>query len=337
MSRFRSFLLLQLPLLTVSGLLLTGALAQQTPPAKQAAPAASASKAAPAPATPAPPKADPNATSLLNKAIGQLDISKMGLLETKIWEQVDTVGLSFQAEGSYLSAAGPDQGRAPRIRMDLSILLGNTKSQLLIVNDGAWVWNQLKLGNDDPVITKYDLTKVQESLNAPGTMPTLADGFYRSQSFRGVAPLLQSMDKDMTFTKLENATWKKHDLYKLTAVWSADVSKRLAQPGQPWPNFVPRTCYLYLGKEKDSPPYWPYRLEWWGPSGQKGDTLLMQMEFRDPYVLPAKGELPKKYAQAFAFDPGKFKAEDITKQFLEQLKQARNMPSQTLPGGTKSP
>src|SRR5262249_19112533 len=275
---------------SISAILISGALGQQIPPSNQPArPPASAAKAAPA-TPPPPPKADPKAIEVLNKAIDALDPKKLGLLETKLWEQVDTVGLTFQAEGSYVSAA------KDRLRLDLRVDLGKTRSQLLVVSDGAWVWNQIKLGNDEPLISKYDLAKVHETLNAPGTMPTVAEGFYRSNSFRGVVPLLEAMSKQMTFTKLENATWKGHDVYKLTAVWSPDMTKTLAPPGQTWPAFTPRTCHLYLGNEKDKPAYWPYRLEWLGPAGQVEDSLLMQMEFRDPHVLPASANLPTQYA-----------------------------------------
>jgi hypothetical protein len=324
MSRFRPFVLLQLPLLTISALLLSGALAEQTPSTGQPAPAAAP---APKPATPAPPpKPDANAIAALNKAIDGLDSKKLGAFETKLWQKVDTVGLSFQSNGVYLS------GPKDRLRMEMQVRLGNVDSKLLVVSDGSWVWNEVKLGNDKPLIQKYDLKEVQKQLNAPGTMPTFVENFYRSQSFRGVLPLLQSLSKQMTFTKFENASWKGREVYKLTGVWSTGVSKDIAPPGQPWPLFSPRTCNLFLARDKDNPPYWPYRLEWWGPADPgQDDVLLMQIEFRDPHVFPANSELPKHFTESFAYSAGKADVADVTKDLVAQLQQAKNAPTAPRP------
>lgn len=322
MSRFRSLVLLQLPLLTISALLLSGAMAQQNPPANQPAPPA-ASTPKPAPAAPAPPpKADPNAIAALNKALDALDWKKLGALQTTLWQQVDTVGLSFQGNGTYLS------GPKDRLRLEMQIRLGNTDSKLLVVSDGNWVWNEMKLGNEKPLVSKYDLKEVQKQLNAPGTMPTFVENFYRNQSFRGVVPLLQTLSQQMTFTKHENSSWKGKDVYKLTAVWRAEISKNISPPGQPWPPFTPRTCYLYLGRDKHNPPYWPYRLEWWGPANpEQEDVLLMQLEFRDPQVFAPNSEIPKRFSDSFAYNPGKVQVMDMTKSLVEGLSRAKNAPT----------
>jgi hypothetical protein len=329
MSRFRSFVLLQLPLLTIAALLITGALGQQNSPTSQASPAGGN---APKTASPAPPpKADPNATAALNKAIDALDSKKLGYVETKLWEQVDTMGLSFQATGTYLSA--PKE----RLRLEMKVRLGNTDSKLVAVSDGTWVWNEIQLGNDKPVFQKYDLREVQKNLNAPGTLPNIVEDFYRSQSFRGVAPLLQTLSKEMTFTKFETTTWNSKPVYKLTAAWSPEMSKSMTRPGQPWPLFTPRTCYIYLARESNNPPYWPHRLEWWGPGLRQGeDALLMQMEFRDPKISPPDKPMPGDYAAAFAFNPGKAEVADVTGMLVESIKAARNQPAPSRPPGGSS-
>src|SRR5437588_4366666 len=312
MSRFRSFVFLQLPLLTISALLLSGALAQQSPPPnKPAAPTGSAAKTAPSASTPLP-KPDPNAIAALTKAIEARESEKLGYVDTNLWEQVDIIGLSFQASGAYLS------GPKDRLRLEIKVRLGNTDSRLLVVSDGKWVWNEVQLAKDKPMVHKYSLEEVYKNLNVPNVMPTFAEEFYRGQSFRGVEPLLQSLSKQMTFTKFEHATWKGKEVYKLTASWTPDMSKAMAQPGQPWPAFTPRTCYLFLGRDKSNPPYWPYRLEWWGPPGSASeDKILMQMEFRDPQFFAPKVELPKRFAQAFSYNPGKLEVNDVTEQYVK--------------------
>ncbi len=328
MSRFRSFVLLQLPLLTIAALLITGALGQQNSPTGQSSPAGGSAPKTSSPTPAAPPKADPNATAALNKAIDALDPKKLGYVETKLWEQVDTMGLSFQATGVYLSAP------KDRLRLEMNVHLGNTDSKLLVVSDGTWVWNEMKLGNDEPLLSKYDLREVQKNLNAPGTLPNIVEDFYRSQSFRGVVPLLQTLSKQMNFTRFESTTWNGKQVYKLTAVWSPDMSKAMTRSGQPWPVFTPRTCYVYLAKENNTPPYWPYRLEWWGPGLRQGDdALLMQMEFRDPKISPPDKAMPGDYAGSFVFNPGKAKVSDVTSSFVEGIKAARNQPAPTRSSG----
>ena len=327
MSRFRSFVLLQLPLLTIAALLISGALGQQNPPASQVP-----SPTANAPKTPVPPpaeaKPDANAKAALDKAIDALDPKKLGYVDTKLWEQVDTIGLSFQATGKYLS------GPKDRMRLEMNVRVGNTDSKLLVVSDGTWVWTEMKLGKDEPFRSKYDLREVQKNLNVPGTMPSVSESFYRSQSFRGVVPLLQTLAQQMVFTKFENTTWNGKDVYKLTGTWSSDMSKRMSRPGQPWPLFTPRTCYVYLARENGKPAYWPYRLEWWGPGlKQSEDALLMQMEFREPRLAPADQDMPKEYASLFVFHPGKEEVTDFTKRVVEDVIRARNQPAPIQPAG----
>src|SRR5207253_1766901 len=165
-----------------------------------------------------------------------------------------------------------------------------------------------------------------------GTLPNIVEDFYRSQSFRGVIPLLQTLSKQMTFTKFESTTWNSKPVHKLTAVWSPETIKAIARSGQPWPMFMPRTCHVYLGRESSNPPYWPYRLEWWGPGLQQGnDALLMQMEFRDPKISAPDKEMPSDFSGSFVFNPGKAEVSDITTNLIARIKEARNQPAPTRP------
>src|SRR5262249_530909 len=175
-------------------------------------------------------------------------------------QQVDTWGLSFKADGRYQS--GPDH----RVRLELNVHLGGMDGQSLLVSDGSTVWNSVRVGKDDPVITRYDLTKIKEPLNSPGTMPQPGADFFKGQAFQGVIPLLQNLRQQMVFTKLESDRLNKHDVLKLTGVWTAEISKQLAPPPNPWQPYFPRTCTLYLDRNA---PHWPYQLEWWGPVAVK--------------------------------------------------------------------
>jgi hypothetical protein len=294
--RFLQFLLL--PSLTATALLLTGALGQQAPP----------SAPSPAPAPP-PPKADPAAERLIQEAMEQLDPNKLGWLETKLQQQVYAPGLSFKADGRYLS--GPDH----HLYLELNVHLGGTEGVLHIISDGSTVWEEVSVGKGERFISKWDLKKIQEKLNSPGTLPQFAEQFYRSRSFAGVLPLLQNIRDQMTFIKQEEAEWQKHKVLRLTAVWSATVSQKLTPAGGAWPALLPRSCRLYLGK---APPHWPYRLEWFGPKTPRSeDGLLMQMEFLSPQFTSASAKPPAGYSSLFTFNPGKAKVLDRTQQISE--------------------
>jgi hypothetical protein len=297
-----------LPSLTATALLLTGALAQQVPP----------TASPPAPAQP-PPKADPAAERVLNQAIDLLNPKQPGWLETKLRQRVHAQGLSFDADGRYLS--GPDQ----RLRLELTVHLGSALGVLLITSDGSTVWEQVQIGKGERFISKWDLTKVQELLNAPGSLPQVREQFYRSRAFAGVVPLLQNIRDQMTFIKQEEAVWQNHNVINLTAVWSANVSKNVAPQSNLWPPLAPRMCRLYLGKDA---PHWPYRLEWLGPASPRAeDSMLMEMEFLTPRFTAASDKLPPDYSRQFTFDPGKAKVLDRTQEVTEFVTlQIRNQP-----------
>ncbi len=314
----RFFMLLLLPILTGSALLLTGAIAQQTPQAPSSAPTAPATRPAQTPAkTPPAPKPDENAAKTVDQAVDQLDPRKLGWVEAGLWQRVKTPGLTYQADGRY--AAGPGN----RLRVDLKVRFGGTEGESLQVCDGATVWNSVRVGTDRAV-KKWSLQRIDALLSSPGTMPQLKEEFYRSESFTGLQPLVQNLRKQMVFTKRETARWKDHETWKLTGTWSADVAKALTPPAGGWGPFVPRTCVLYL----DQKSFWPYRVEWWGPKDYgTDDELLVEMEFRNPERTPASSPIPARLAAAFLFDAKGTAVQDVTQEKQEQHVRARNMPA----------
>ena len=318
MSWFRFFVLLPLPILTTSALLLTGAAGQQTTQPKPPVPAAQ----------PAPPKPDPQAIAAVDKAIELLDPKKVGWLEAKIWEKVDTAGFSFQSEGNFLS--GPDY----RLHMDLKVRVGGTEGRLTIVSNGTEVWNSIGFGSEDPLISMYNLKEVQKKINSKDVLPQRGDDFYRSQSFQGIVPLLHNIRQQMILTKMEPARFNNRDCQKIAGVWSPAVAKTLSQdPAKSWPGFSPRSCNLYLDKEA---PHFLHRVEWLGPTGHPEDRVIMQIEFRDPKILKAEAKapgqtevkIPKQFAKAFEFDPGNHKVNVTTKSTIEVLTQSAQKAAQ---------
>jgi hypothetical protein len=274
----------------------------------------------PAPPAPAGAKGDPEAVKLLAQAMERLDAKHIAWLETSVSQKVNVQGLTYRAEGRYVS--GPDR----RLCLDLTVHLAGTKGHLLVVCDGTTVWNLQKIGNDAQAIMTWDLKSVQQVLNSPGTVPQFGEDFFRSQAFSGVQPLLQVLSTQMTFSKPEKGSWNKHEVYKITGTWNPDIRKMLTGQDNSWQPGMPRTCSLYLDRES----YWPRRLEWLGPVGGRApDTDLMQIEFRDPHIYKPGEHPPENLSDAFKFTPPKdTKVVDRTKEFCDQLaQQAHNRPA----------
>jgi hypothetical protein len=194
----------------------------------------------------------------------------------------------------------------------------------------------VKVGTDTPAVFRWDLKKVNDMLNSPGMPPQLRDQFYRSQSFVGLVPFMESLRKQMVFTKMETDRWQDHDVLKLTGVWSEEASKLICPPPNTWPDSVPRTCRCYLDKTT----YWPHRIEWWGPdAADSADSLLTQMEFRNPKFVES-ASVPVQMVSLFTFDPGRNQVIDRTQHIIADLNSERAQqtksasPAPTAPAST---
>jgi hypothetical protein len=297
----RNFRTSWLPVAGIGLLALTGALAQQA--AKPTSQPGTEKKEP-------PPRLDSKATAILDEAIRALDSKRHEWIETTLWQQVDFQGLSYQAEGTYLTA--PDH----RIHLELKTQIGGTPGKLLVISDGTTLWESMQVGQDQPLeVHKTQLKKVLELPNVGDD--TRAD-YLQRLSFAGVVPLLQSIRKQMTLTGQDPLRWRDLDVIKLTAFWSE--SEKLIPPRQPWPAFLPRKCYVYV---EASDPHWPHRIEWWGPGPPTaGDTLLLQMEFRNPRLdQPLSKELLERL---FTFrPPDSARVQDHTAEVSKQLTAAK--------------
>jgi hypothetical protein len=305
MHSYRNFLL---PMVVGVGIIVAGAMAQQsTPPTPPAGP----QPAAKTPPPPKPPQADPAATKVLDDAV---NAKQFDWVQTTLWEQVDVQGLSFQAQGTYHSAPGN------RLHLDLQVHIGGTVGRLEVVSNGTTLYEAVKVGDDDRTITKViELKKVLETLNIPDMTKEVRDEFFQSQAFYGVIPLLKSVKQRMTVTKKADIRWHGHDVVQLTAEWSGEVLKSFTQDGKAqWPPYVPRQCRLFI----DATTLWPHRVEWWGPTRPRGDdALLVQMEFRDPKHEPLDDSRCKKEF-TFQVNPAEISAKvDRTDEIREAIKQ----------------
>jgi hypothetical protein len=252
------------------------------------------------PAEPPPTKLkpDPAAVEALKQALDRLDMKRYGAIKTDLWQEVDVQGISFQTHGSYWAAPGQ------RLRLKLTIdQLAGAKAELQVICDGSVLWETSTIGTQDQSVTRVDLKKVLEVMNDPDKVRT-RESFLQSQSFAGMAPLLENLKTQITFTKTDKLTWNGRDVIRLSGTW-VDAPLESKQ----WQEYMPRECRLYL----DAKNYWPLRVEWWGPTitGQprSEDSLLMQLEFRNH-------ERPKELAaKDFTYDPGSVKPTDKTEEY----------------------
>ncbi|MBV9124943.1 MAG: hypothetical protein JO112_16435 [Planctomycetes bacterium] len=279
---------------------------------------------APAPAQPPPPKTAPppkvqppqnnaDAAKVFDDALHKLEQIQTGWVAADVRQQGTLQGLSFQAEGKYLS--GPDH----RMHLDLQVRLADMSGRLVDICDGATMWETMQFGSGEPVVTrKVDMKRVLATLDAPGINSQVRTEYFLEEPFTGLVPLFQSIRRQMVFTRREeHVAWKGHDTTRLTAVWSPPATKDLPpnDPEQfvPWP----RGCRLYL----DSVTLWPYRLEWWGPeAGHPADTVLLQMDFLNPTIYPKQDAAPSQFANAFTFHPGPGEVPDKTEDTIAHIK-----------------
>jgi hypothetical protein len=252
--------------------------------------------------------ADPAATKALDEAVLALDRNKLKWIETMLWQQVDVQGLLVQSEGIYL--AGPDY----RLHLNLKVRLGDAAGKMEFICDGTTLWEISQFGDKEPQVSKREIKKALEALNGPKGTPQIRDAFMQQWAFAGMVPLLQGLKARLVFTKKEAARWQGHDVVKLTGTWNKDTTTALQPEAKaPWPEYLPRQCVLYL----DAQSHWPHRLEWWGPSPPlDGESLLLQMEFRNPKFTEMSSERCDKI---FKYTPTKKDVPDLTSKLLQDV------------------
>jgi hypothetical protein len=272
--------------------------------------------AATAPAPPPPRVVKPNAegAKVLADAIRQLDSKNLTWVQTNFWEQADLQGLTFQAEGTYLSAPGH------RLHMDLQVHMADTGGKLEVVSDGERLWEAVQFGQQPRVVTKkVELSKVLDSLKGQTSADQVREEFFQAESFAGVGPLLQNVQKRMIVTNRENVQREGRNFIKLTADWGPEIAKAISAPDKPWPAYLARQCVIYFESLGTENTLWPRRLEWWGPAPPRpGEVLLLQIEFRDPKLNQPLS--PERSAKEFKFDPGPSEVPDRTDQVVGIVK-----------------
>ena len=254
---------------------------------------------APSAATlPLPPNVpDPAAERTLDRAAAAMAPERVGCVETKLWQKVTLPGLSFEANGRYLMGPGR------RFRLEMRTKQGAVEATRLAVSDGTTWWEARRVGSGaGEGVTKLDVARLLAALDGLGEPARLRAEFSQGPRFGGMAPLLRNLRERMSWVKIEDVGQGGKPRRRLTGVWKPDPAADGA-----WPAGLPRQCRLEL----DAATLWPARVEWWGPAADGApNTLLAQVEFRDPVARPAL--TPQQCAREFTFDPGRAPVVDLT-------------------------
>jgi hypothetical protein len=216
------------------------------------------------------PEAHATAVKYLTDALDRLSPQRVQWLEMKLWQKGRLGRYSIEADGRYL--AGPDN----HLRLELTTHHADASATMLAVSDGR-IFYQARCIGEGPWTESVSLD-LKQVLQSGGLAPVsnASDKTLDISTFTGVVPLLHILRSEITWSHTELVRRGEHRLLKLTGSVHDDNSRR-----EPRSSRTPRRCRLYLGAAD----LWLHRLEWWGPgSPNEADTLLMQLEFRDPII-----------------------------------------------------
>ncbi|MCS6851733.1 MAG: hypothetical protein NZ700_11260 [Gemmataceae bacterium] len=235
-----------------------------------------------------PRRPDPHTAHLLDQARRAYDPHRVPWLKTDVWQRINLDDFAYQAEGTYLS--GPDH----RLRLDLAIRAGRVAGRVLAVSDGTTLWLWQRLGANEPTVQKLALADIVRLLNQPGTNATVRERFYHSHPFAGVAPLLDGLRRQLTWTDHEEVLFRGRPAIRLSGTWSQ-------RPAEAWPEGLPHDCAIVLDRQT----LWPHRIEWRDPAPE-GERVVVELEFRAPVFNQRPAE------RLFAFQPGTALVADCT-------------------------
>lgn len=237
-------------------------------------------------------------------------------IQANLVEQVAIGNRRFQIEGSYV-------GAGLKLRLEFKVqIAGGASGALLEVCDGDVLWSRMDLP-DSRRVTRRD---VRQILKAVTTSKSVPDGVLLAElGLGGLPALLSSLERTMTFTRLQEETIADRPLVVLHGAWKPEFAGRWPRDaaGQ-LPSYIPDEVRVFFDRET----LFPARLLYLKREADgKGLDPLVSLEFRDVVLGGAVQE------QLFLFvPPDDVAPQDITRQYLDQIQQA-NAPASTPPPG----
>ena len=257
--------------------------------------------------TEAPGPESPEAKAALDQARQRL--LSYPSIQAKLVETVALTNRRFTINGSYLQGGG---GGDLRLRMEFQVKVGETEGSILEVCDGQVLWTRHKVGNDVR-ISRRDVRQILQAAADNG----LSDNLITVElGFGGLPGLLASIGNSIQFDQYKEDTADGRKLVVIEGGWKPDMLKfwQGTKPDEPLPDYVPARIRLYLDGES----LFPRRILY---LGRNAENLLRPKVSLDFSEIETNTAIP---AAKFKFVPpeGVF-PEDLTPQFLDQIKQRR--------------
>lgn len=215
----------------------------------------------------------------------------------------------FRATGSYL------QGGEQRLRLEFTVQIGKeTQGTLLEVCDGQVLWTRSVIG-ETPRVTRRDVRTIRNAITANDQLPREIQWRELGIGLGGLPALLSSMERTMVFDALKEETSRQSKHVVVQGRWKSDYLAKLPRASDnTLPEFVPDRVRIYF----DATTLFPRRIRYLKKLPEKeAYQPIATLDFNN-VVLNGPVD-----ADAFNFVPRDQEVpEDITKQYLEQLKSA---------------
>lgn len=252
----------------------------------------------------APGPESPEAKAALDQARQRL--LSYPSIHAKLVETVALANRRFTINGSYLQGGGGDL----RLRLEFDVKLGDTEGSILEVCDGQVLWTRHQIGTDVR-ISRRDVRQILQAAadnGLPDNLITVELGF------GGLPGLFASIEKSMQFDQYKEDTADGRKLIVIEGGWRPNMLKiwQGTRPDQPLPDYVPSRIRVYLDGES----LFPRRILYLGRDPENHLRPKVSLDFSE---IETGNPIP---AAKFKFVPpdGVF-PEDLTPQFLEQIKQ----------------
>jgi hypothetical protein len=262
-----------------------------------------------------PPKASLQETHPAAKELFESSRQKLrnGIYRAKIVQRLNFPDRSLEATGSII------RGLNSQLRLEFEIQIGGTKGKLVQVSNGDKLWTERRINN----VTKLTVQDVKEILNkakAEGIEETMV---VAEMGLGGIASLLASMDRMMTFGEPQTVEVDGETLFRVEGEWNEEFLKRVQSNPQlekGLPAFMPDGARVYFDRE-----HFPRRIQYLkNLPDTEGMRPLVTLDFLDVEWLSEADVDPSLFKYT---PPDQVFPEDVTKSYIEQLSPRQTGPA----------
>lgn len=242
-------------------------------------------------------------------------------MQAKLQELVNISDHPLRMTGRYFEVRG-------KTRLELQVgLPGDVKGSLLEISDGEILWSQTEFSQAKQV-TLRNLKQIAEALaEQPELIPA---GGQPELGLGGLAGLMNSLNRTMEFDQQREETSGDVKLLVIQGQWKADYANQWRKkPEDPLPAYVPDMLRISFDAETLFPRRFLYLKQ---HPEKKTYRPLVRLEFQEIQLDRPVDET------LFQFTPPEdVVPDDVTKQYIDQLKQKHAPPSETPAPADKTP